>query len=231
MLISSTSERLKEVMREQGLRQVDLLEKIEPYASRYGVAIKKNQLSQYLSGKVMPRQDKLDVIAECLGVNPAWLMGSKGAPKYIRPVEDVPIPSNAIPFESKTHLSLSSNRVAAGAGISQADSEAEIYETEFPPDTHFAIRASGDAMYPKIEDGDILILKCVSAVEDGEIAAVYIGKDPSPIVREIHTDEEDNLILISMNSKIAKPKIYTAEQRDSLPVRICGKLVEIRRPL
>ena len=35
----------------------------------------KSDISQYVSGKVEPNQDKLAVLGMALGVNEAWLMG------------------------------------------------------------------------------------------------------------------------------------------------------------
>ena len=58
--------------------------------------ISKSSLSEYLSGKYVPRQDKTFVIAQALDVDPVWLMGydvpmeKKEQPeqKKIPPTED-----------------------------------------------------------------------------------------------------------------------------------------------
>ena len=60
---------------ERGLKQVDILEACKPYCERYGVQLKKNDLSQYVSGKVEPKQDKLSILGMALNVNEVWLMG------------------------------------------------------------------------------------------------------------------------------------------------------------
>ena len=73
--VSSTSERLQEIMKKKNLRQVDILEKCAPYCSKYKKKIGRNDLSQYVNGKTEPRQDKLYVLALALNVNEAWLMG------------------------------------------------------------------------------------------------------------------------------------------------------------
>ncbi len=124
---------------------------------------------------------------------------------------------------------MSGNRIAAGNGISQSDAAEEIYEKNYPTDDYFAVQTVGDAKYPKIENGDTLILRRTATVEDGKIAALYIGNDETPMIREVHIDEDGNLILIALNSRVAKPKFYTAAQRASIPVRICGRVVEIRK--
>lgn len=78
---STTSQRLAEIMKERNLRQVDILRKSEPFQKKLGVKMGKSALSQYLSGKSVPDQDKLVLLAQTLDVNEAWLMGFD-APKY-----------------------------------------------------------------------------------------------------------------------------------------------------
>ena len=70
-----TSVRLKQIMNEQNLKQVDILRLSKPICEKYGVRLGKNDLSQYLSEKTEPGQRKLFVLAKALNVNPAWLMG------------------------------------------------------------------------------------------------------------------------------------------------------------
>lgn len=71
----STSHRLKQIMEMRGYRQVDILEAAEPYCRKYGVKLGKNALSQYVSGKVEPGQERLTILGLALGVSEAWLMG------------------------------------------------------------------------------------------------------------------------------------------------------------
>ena len=71
----TTSERLKQLMNERNLRQIDILNLTIPYCSKYGVKMNKSDVSQYVSGKVEPSQDKLIILSMALDVNEAWLMG------------------------------------------------------------------------------------------------------------------------------------------------------------
>lgn len=75
MKISNTSERLKTLMASRKLRQVDILEKCEPFCKRFGVQLKKNALSEYVNGKTEPGQHKLTILGLALNVSEAWLMG------------------------------------------------------------------------------------------------------------------------------------------------------------
>ena len=56
MKISNTQERLKLIMEEKNLRQVDLLNKCMPYCKKYNVRLGRNDISQYVSGKAEPTQ-------------------------------------------------------------------------------------------------------------------------------------------------------------------------------
>lgn len=75
MKVSNTAERLKHIMSSRGLKQVDILTMCKPYCTRYGVKMNKSDISQYVSGKAEPSQDKLVVLAMALSVQESWLMG------------------------------------------------------------------------------------------------------------------------------------------------------------
>ena len=72
---TSTATRLREIMNDRNLRQVDILNLAKPYCEQYGVKLNKSDLSQYCSGKVEPNQDKLFILSTALKVNVSWLMG------------------------------------------------------------------------------------------------------------------------------------------------------------
>lgn len=71
----TTADRLKQIMDERGLKQVEVLEACKPYCEKYNVPLRKNDLSQYVSGKAEPKQDKLSILGLALDVNEVWLMG------------------------------------------------------------------------------------------------------------------------------------------------------------
>jgi len=71
----STAIRLKKIMDERNLRQADVLELAKPYSKELGIKLNRSDLSQYISGKVEPRQHKLTLLANALNVSEVWLMG------------------------------------------------------------------------------------------------------------------------------------------------------------
>lgn len=68
-------QRIREIMNERGLRQVDVVERAQPFCKMYDVKFSKSTLSQYLSGSFEPAQDKLFILGLVFDVNEAWLMG------------------------------------------------------------------------------------------------------------------------------------------------------------
>lgn len=76
----TTADRLKHIMKTYNLRQVDILEKCKPFCEQFNVRLGRNDLSQYVSGKVEPGQEKLTVLAKALNVSEAWLMGLDVSP-------------------------------------------------------------------------------------------------------------------------------------------------------
>lgn len=71
----NTAIRLKEIMDTRNIKQVDILNICKPFCKKYDIKLGKNDLSQYVNGKVEPGQEKLDLLAEALQVSEAWLMG------------------------------------------------------------------------------------------------------------------------------------------------------------
>lgn len=58
--------RIKKALSIRNMTQTELCAKAK---------ISKSSLSEYLSGKYIPRQDKVFILAQALGVDPVWLWG------------------------------------------------------------------------------------------------------------------------------------------------------------
>lgn len=72
-----TGDRLKEIMAESNLKQVDIIKLAQSFIDKEQLDIKisKTDLSQYVNNITEPRQDKLFILANALNVSEAWLMG------------------------------------------------------------------------------------------------------------------------------------------------------------
>ena len=73
------AQRLNAAMHEKGLKQVDIIRAAEERGVRFG----KSHISQYVSGKTVPRDNILQVLADILEVDKEWL-GGKNAMKPAR---------------------------------------------------------------------------------------------------------------------------------------------------
>lgn len=62
----SIANRIKTAMSLRGLRAVDIVER---------TGIPKGSISQYMTGYVEPKTDRIYLIAKALSVDPVWLMG------------------------------------------------------------------------------------------------------------------------------------------------------------
>ena len=71
----TTSQRLKSLMESRNLKQVDIVNAAQPFCKAFNQKLGRNDISQYVSGKVVPGQDKLSLIALALNVSEVWLMG------------------------------------------------------------------------------------------------------------------------------------------------------------
>ena len=71
MARESFANRLKKTMNERGIKQVDLIRS----AQEQGVKLGKSHISQYVSGKTVPRADMVHFLARALQVDPDWLNG------------------------------------------------------------------------------------------------------------------------------------------------------------
>lgn len=70
------ADRLKQAMDEKGKKQIDIIRA----AAEQGVKLGKSHISQYVSGKNIPRTDILHCLAEVLGVDEEWLRNGSQYP-------------------------------------------------------------------------------------------------------------------------------------------------------
>ncbi len=164
----TTADRLKQLMSERNLKQIDILQLCKPYCEKYNVKLGKNDLSQYVNGKNTPGQDKLTILALALHVEETWLMG------YEIGFSDTDLSKYGIrPIKTKKFPML--GEIACGEPI-YADQDYETYvEASSDINADFCVTAKGDSMInARIFDGDIIFIHSQPDVDNGEIAAVII---------------------------------------------------------
>ena len=67
------ADRLKQSMKDKNLKQIELLRAAE----EKGLKLGKSHVSQYVSGKTIPRDNVMKVLADILGVDAEWLKGNE----------------------------------------------------------------------------------------------------------------------------------------------------------
>lgn len=158
----TTAVRLNEYMDTHNLKQVDILIKAKPFTEQYGIKLNKNDLSQYVSGKVEPGQDKVFILSKALGVDPAWIMGLDVVEAFSNSVM-IPV-YGSIP-----------------AGIPLEAIEDIQGQVDIPTDwlkggkEYIALQVKGDSMYPKYLDGDLVIILVQSDCESYQDCACYVN--------------------------------------------------------
>lgn len=93
---------------------------------------------------------------------------------------------------------------------------------------YFALKVKGDSMSPKFLEGDILIVRKQDDCENGDFAIVAVNGNDATFKKVIK--KESCIILQPLNPNF-EPVIYDNEQIATLPVRILGVVVEIRRTI
>lgn len=92
------NKRIKQALELRGMKQTDLVE---------ATGIGKSAISQYLSGKYVPKQTATHLIAKALNVSEAWLMG------YDVPIERIEEVKRVVTKEEQEFLNLFNSLDAA----------------------------------------------------------------------------------------------------------------------
>ena len=212
-IVETFQNRLKEAMRIRDIKQVELVEK---------TGLDKTLINKYLSGISNARQQKLTKLADALNVNEVWLMG------YDVPIQrDLTIGTS---LASKSAVVFVYGTIPAGIPMECIE---DIIDTEeIPSDMlkggkqYFGLKIKGNSMYPDYLDGDTIILEKTDNCESGDECCVMVNGSDGTFKKVIKN--ENGIILQPLNSEY-QPMFYTNEQIKSLPVRIIGKVVELRR--
>lgn len=169
--MKSVGDRIREKRESLGMSQEELAKKLG-YKSR-------SSINKIETDERNLTQSKIKSIADALLTTPSYIMG------WDEPKEE--IPSNFKPMPEMRQIPRI-GRIACGEPIT-AEENIEGYD-ETPAGWHadFSLLCVGDSMSPKIEDGDIVAIRCQPQVNNGEIAAVRIGDEATLKMVFIHQD-------------------------------------------
>ncbi len=206
---------MKQLRKERKLSQTQLANMLD---------VTQAAVSSWEANGVPPGIGNAKKIAEIFGVSVDELLkGEKITP--VREIEYVPS-ERTKKFIRVPVL----GRIPAGIPIEAiqdvADWEDFPIADTVPGKAYFGLKIKGDSMEPEYRDGDTIIIQQQERCNSGDDCAVMVNGDDATFKRvRLH---ENGLTLQPLNSKY-DPRYFTASEVESLPVRILGVVVEIRR--
>lgn len=167
-------------------------------------------VSQWENGRTLPDKQSLVTLSDIFGVSVDLLMGNKNPSAR----------KNLIPVLGY---------VRAGMPIGTYEDILEYVEVSdkmAATEDYFGLRVTGDSMMPRICEEDIVIVHKQDYIESGEIGVVLVNDLDATIKKVIK--KGTSLTLVPFNPSY-EPMIFSPEEIVTLPVRIIGKVVELRR--
>ncbi|MGI5891984.1 MAG: helix-turn-helix domain-containing protein [Bacillota bacterium] len=183
---------------------------LEEVGKRVGVS--KATVQRWESGVIENiRRDKISKLAKTLQTTPASLMGWDDGN------EDIFIYSDIMSVEKKNFPG-PGVRGCGEADINNMDHEGYM-QMATAIDADFCLRFKGDSMInARIYDGDIILVHRQATVNDGEVAAVIIDKQPT--LRRVYKIGET--IQLHAENPAYKPLVLSQANPD---IRIIGKAI------
>lgn len=165
----------------------------------------------WFDGVSYPRLKNLEQIAEYLGVTISQLVeGDRQATQDFTTINVLSRVVYGVPLKSMDYVVGTeeiSNRMAKNGN-------------------HFALRIKGDAMTPKIDNGDVVIVLEKKTADNGDIVVIMVGKDDA-VLRKL-THNEYGITLLAINPNV-EPMFFSHQDVVNIPITIIGKVIEARR--
>lgn len=176
------------------------------------LGVKYTTFTDWVKGNTYPRIDKIELMANYFGISKADLV------------------------EDHTSSTISSHgivvnvlgRVAAGIPIEAIENiidTEEISEELARTGDFFGLQIHGDSMEPKISDGDVVIVRQQDDAESGDIVIATVNGDEATCKRL--RKYRDGIELVA-NNPTYEPLFFSNEDIVNKPVRIIGRVVELR---
>jgi repressor LexA len=206
-------ERIKERRKELGLSVDELAERLN-----------KNRATiyRYESNEIEKLPTTvLEPLANALGVTPAYLMGwEKTLEKSENLSELMEKYDNIKPIKLKRFPML--GEIACGEPVFADEDKEHYVMADMDIHADFCLTAKGDSMVnARIYEGDIVFIKEMPIVDNGDIAAVIIEDDAT--LKRVYYYPNDNMLQLVAENPKYKPLIYQGEELNH--IRILGKAV------
>lgn len=217
MLMSTFGSKLKALRQSKGLTGVELGEILN---------VSNKTISTWENNTREPNQEMTATIAEYFNVTTDYLLGRNSTTNDSKSEINY-----AIPLTGGVRIPVLGSIVAGipNTAVADYDEWIEISQSLAMRGDYFALRIKGDSMEPTLFDSDIVVIRQQPDVEDGEIAAVSIAGNEATIKRIYH--RSDGIDIVGDNVRAFPRMFYRNHDIATLPVRIMGKAVEVRRDL
>ncbi len=202
-------------------RRLELNLTLEDIGNAVGVG--KSTVRKWETGDIENmRRDKIYLLSKILQVPTSFFMEDDC--DYNKHLDT--LPTNAYPAELCRLPVI--GRVSAGNGVLAEDNIIgyELADARYGNGDYFYLKVKGDSMFPKIEEGDLVLVHKQDSVDSGNYAVVVVNGEEG-LVKQVKYDKEW-IELISVNPYYP---VRRFEGRDVLQVRVIGKVVKINREL
>lgn len=122
-------------------------------------------------------------------------------------------------------------RVGAGPPLEASEEiidREEISERMASLGSFYGLRIGGDSMEPRIVRGDVVIVRKQDTADDGDIVIAIVNQNDAVCKRL--KKYKGGIALVS-NNPMYEPMYFTITDTQDIPVRIIGKVVELRGKL
>lgn len=204
--MNTFGDKLRQAMEKEGITATELSEK---------TGISKSTISRYLSGGYIAKQKNLLKLSLALQVEPKFLFSDA--------VEelDANLKVYSIPIVGK---------VVAGTPIDAIENITDYIRVTNPAaadGSYYALHVTGASMEPEMREGDLVIVHKQDYFDSGDICIVLVNGDEATVKKVIKSDQ--GITLIGFNATVYPPHFYNVRQVEELPVRVIGKVKEVRR--
>lgn len=192
---------LKAARKAKGLTQTEVAQ---------AIGLTQNGYSYWENGKAKIDKDQILKLAALFEVSVDYLLGNTEVP--VSSGVRIPVLGDVaagIPIEAITDI------------VDYEEIDAALARTgEF-----FGLRIKGASMEPRMREGDVVIVRQQETAETGDTVVVLVNGD-SATVKKIKYGQ-DGITLLPTNPAY-DPMFYTAAEVENLPVRVIGRVVELR---
>ena len=173
------------------------------------IGLTQGAYSGWENGRYKIDSTSLSRLAELFNVTTDYLLGNDAPPRKGVRIPVYRAVAAGIPIEAIEDI------------VDYEEIEPELAATgEF-----FGLRIKGSSMEPRICEGDVVIVRKQDDADTGDVAIVLVNGYEATCKR---VKKDGHGIALIPNNPSYEVKYYSAEEISSLPVRIIGKVVELR---